>query len=178
MTTGKRGLTDWLFESRGRFEEIQENDSMKNLVGHAKIPAVPVPIEEDPNELIFVSEQNTKKRRTSRDQAVSTLSDGTSGATVPVQMVAPMIATVAPMHTPTTVPQTVPQTVPRTVTPPVRPSVGKSPKLGQKSNSRSQRCLAPLVVNYLNDESMNKFSSDIQNSLQKLLKANNLAPRN
>ena len=125
---------------------------------------------EDSDELIFVSEQNTKKRRTSRDQPSSTFSDGSC---VPVQKVAPMRATVRPADsTPTG------RIMPQTVTPPVQNPVGKSSNSKQKSHPKQKRCLPPLMVNYLNEESMKKFSSDIQNSLQKLLQANNLAPRN
>ena len=116
---------------------------------------------EDSDELIFVSEQNTKKRRTSLDQTNSTPFCHTP---VPVQMVAPMRPTAT--------------IVPQTTTPPIQ-NTGKSSVSKQKSNSRPRnKCMAPLMVNYLDKDSMEKFSSDIQQSLQKLLQANNLAPRN
>ena len=166
LTIGKYGLTDWLFASRGQFEEISEKDSQKfaanyvaaQLVNKSQANRNPP---EDSDELIFVSEQNTKKRRTSQDQTSSTPFSQTP---VPVQMVAPMRPTAT--------------IVPQTTTPPIQ-NTGKSSVSKQKSNSRPRnKCMAPLMVNYLDKDSMEKFSSDIQQSLQKLLQANNLAPRN
>ena len=160
LTIGKRGLTDWLFESSGQFEEILVKKRVMSEKANYEARQLKKQItensQEDSDELIFVSEQNTKKRRTSRDQT-SSFSD----ACVPVQKVAPMRPTI----------------VPQTTTPPIQ-NHGKTVSR-QKSNARPRnKCMPPLVVNYLDKDNMEKFSSEIQNSLQKLLKANNLAPRN
>ena len=178
-TIGKRGFTDWLFDSGGRFEQMHSSvnhlvavkspvNCPSNHLANTPVNRHPaVGNSEDSDELIFVSEQNTKKRRTSRDQPSSTFSDGSC---VPVQKVAPMRATVRPADSAPTG-----RIMPQTVTPSVQTPVGKSK---QKSHPKQKRCLPPLMVNYLNEESMKKYSSDIRNSLQKLLQANNLAPRN
>ena len=166
LAIGKSGLTDWLFSSRGQLEEIYEKNAQNFSASYKAAQLVDISqanrnSQEDPDELIFVSEQNTKKRRTSHDRVNST---SISDACVPVQKVAPMRATAT--------------IVPQTTTPPIQ-NTGKQSVSKQKSNSKSRnKCMAPLMVNYLDKDSMERFSSDIQHSLQKLLQANNLAPRN
>ena len=161
MEIGKHGLTDWLFSSRGQFEEIYAKNAQNFSASYVAAQLVDISqanrnSEEDSDELIFVSEQNTKKRRTSHDRVNST---SISDACVPVQKVAPMRATAT--------------IVPQTTTPPIQ-NTGKHTAKQKPRN----KCMAPLMVNYLNKDSMERFSSDIQHSLQKLLQANNLAPRN
>ena len=166
LAIGKSGLTDWLFSSRGQLEEIYEKNAQNFSASYKVAQLVDISqanrnSQEDPDELIFVSEQNTKKRRTSHDRINST---SISDLCVPVQKVAPMRATAT--------------IVPQTTTPPIQ-YTGKPPVSKQKSNSKPRnKCMAPLMVNYLDKDSMERFSSDIQHSLQKLLQANNLAPRN
>ena len=166
MEIGKHGLTDWLFSSRGQFEEIYAKNAQNFSASYVAAQLVNISqanrnSQEDSDELIFVSEQNTKKRRTSHDRVNST---SISDACVPVQKVAPMRATAT--------------IVPQTTTPPIQ-NTGKPTVSKQKSNSKPRnKCMAPLMVNYLDKDSMERFSSDIQHSLQKLLQANNLAPRN
>ena len=166
LAIGKSGLTDWLFSSRGQLEEIYEKNAQNFSASYKAAQLVDISqanrnSQEDPDELIFVSEQNTKKRRTSHDRINST---SISDLCVPVQKVAPMRATAT--------------IVPQTTTPPIQ-YTGKPPVSKQKSNSKPRnKCMAPLMVNYLDKDSMERFSSDIQHSLQKLLQANNLAPRN
>ena len=166
LPIGKSALTDWLFSSRGQFEEIYAKNSQNFSASYVAAQLVDISqanrnSQEDSDELIFVSEQNTKKRRTSHDRVNST---SISDACVPVQKVAPMRATAT--------------IVPQTTTPPIQ-NTGKQSVSKQKSNSKSRnKCMAPLMVNYLDKDSMERFSSDIQHSLQKLLQANNLAARN